>query len=411
MRKAKTKEEIIKLSKKYKTIKDFKETHHGLYDRACSEGWLCELTWLERAKRGRKKGVKTKEEITELTKKLGTLKDFKETYPEYYKKARTEGWLGDLVWLKRLRRETRTKGEIIDLSKSFTTIKEFYETYPGYYQKACVEGWVSELTWLERLKNAVTKTDIDTKFRRAFLEAKKCSSWGEFYTKSGKDYHWIYRQGLGDYFLWLGTRQEKSRSKINKDTELLDTVYIYEFVDGAVYIGRTMNLSKRDKDHRSEVRRDTVFKYAEKKGIPIPEVVVLESGLSIKSGASREKYWIEKYQADKVPVINQYKGGGLGRVSREIKNASDTKISKQNCYELAKKCKTSAEYRTKFFEACETAIKNGWHKEYTWLRLTKRERYIERAKKYKNVDKFRCKDNIAFKYLRNKGIDINEIYK
>ena len=53
MRKAKTKEEIIKLSKKYKTIKDFRETHSGYYDRACSEGWLCELTWLERAKRGR----------------------------------------------------------------------------------------------------------------------------------------------------------------------------------------------------------------------------------------------------------------------------------------------------------------------------------------------------------------------
>ena len=70
----------------------------GAYQASLNHGWLDDYTWFHYVQRPT--GYWTKEKIIEESKKYKTRGEFHDYNGTAYSKARTNGWLDEMVWLK-----------------------------------------------------------------------------------------------------------------------------------------------------------------------------------------------------------------------------------------------------------------------------------------------------------------------
>ena len=124
------------------------------------------------------------------------------------------------------------------------------------------------------------------------------------------------------------------------------SVYAYEFSDKSVYVGLTNNILRRDKQHRTkeyntsgQLRYDGVLSYSESANIPIPNVKVLETGLTRRESQIEEQRYINQYRKDGWNILNRCKGGSLGS------NCTNIVWDKKTIIEEAKKYKTTNEMK------------------------------------------------------------------
>ena len=97
-----TEAECRDIAKKYNTLRDFRTKDVSAYVTSVRNGWLQSFTWLER-----EVGVKhyrTKDDIVKVARKFKTMKDFREQYPNECRYAWAHGWLDECTWLKKERR-------------------------------------------------------------------------------------------------------------------------------------------------------------------------------------------------------------------------------------------------------------------------------------------------------------------
>ncbi len=97
-----TESECRDIAKKYNTLRDFRTKEVSVYVTSVRNGWLQSFTWLER-----EVGVKhyrTKDDIVKVARKFKTMKDFREQYPNECRYAWAHGWLDECTWLKKERR-------------------------------------------------------------------------------------------------------------------------------------------------------------------------------------------------------------------------------------------------------------------------------------------------------------------
>ena len=114
-------------------------------------------------------------------------------------------------------------------------------------------------------------------------ESKKYSSRMDFYKGSHGAYTVAKNNGWLNEMVWL------NRNNVYKDP--VDTIYRYYFTDeNAVYVGRTIYLELRDHQHRTR-EKDSVYKFAKENNTTIPEIEVLETGLTVPQGVEKEDYW------------------------------------------------------------------------------------------------------------------------
>ena len=233
-------------------------------------------------------------------------------------------------------------------------------------------------------------------------ESKKYSSRTEFLHGSYGAYTIAKRNGWLNEMTWL------NRKNVYKDP--VDTVYRYYFpTENAVYVGRTIYPNNRDKQHRT-IEKDTVYKFAKEHNVEIPQMEMLEEGLTVLQGAEREKHW-EKYYRDKgFTMINIQPCGSLGFMCKG-------KWSKEKCFEEARKYKKRSEFQKNASQAYHIAMEKGWLDEMNWLPKTQKypngywndkEHIIEEAKKYTTIKEFQKECGGAFNSARRLGI-INEL--
>jgi len=94
-------EECRRIARKFKTIRDFRTKATSAYVTANRHGWIQSFTWLER-----EVGVKhyhTKDDIVKVARKCKTMKEFRKQYPNEYRYAWAHGWLDECTWLTRER--------------------------------------------------------------------------------------------------------------------------------------------------------------------------------------------------------------------------------------------------------------------------------------------------------------------
>lgn len=148
------KERVIEESKKYKTVKDFRKCSVSACSAAQRMGILDELTWLEREHV--RNDYWTEERITEVAKKYTNISDFRENDSPAYYAASKRKLTGKFTWLKK---EKLDKGSwdnkefVMAKSKECQTLNEFRKRYSGGYKSALKNGWVDEMIWLKRRKN------------------------------------------------------------------------------------------------------------------------------------------------------------------------------------------------------------------------------------------------------------------
>ena len=100
MRKKWTKDAVFNESKKYSLRSDFKKNSSGAFRVAYENGWLTEMVWLKAPIRN-KPTKWTREAVFEESKKYSTTTDFNVKNATAYAVAYENGWLDEMVWLKR----------------------------------------------------------------------------------------------------------------------------------------------------------------------------------------------------------------------------------------------------------------------------------------------------------------------
>lgn len=223
---------------------------------------------------------------------------------------------------------------------------------------------------------------------KTFEESKKSSSRVEFYKNSHGAYVISKKNGWLDEMTWL------NRKNVYKDP--VDCVYKYHFTkENAVYIGRTIYPELRDRQHRTR-EKDTVNRFSKENGVEIPEMEIIEEGLTVTQGAERENYWAEHYKNKGFTLINKQPCGSLGLMCRG-------KWSKEKCFEEAKKYKLRSEFQKSSSQAYHISIEKGWIEEMTWFPKNRehhngywrnKENFLKEARKY-NTKKELEKGNLA----------------
>ena len=321
-------------------------------------------------------------------KKYSSRSEFKQKKHLAYRTAIKNGWIDDYIWFTRPNSKWNYQ-TCLEESKKYSTRNEFAVGCSGAYHIARKNNWLDDYTWLP--VNACKLKYINSKwnYENCYKEAKKYKSRTEFARKNNSAYNSArHHKWIDDYTWFKDERLDLINGKI-------DLVYSYEFVQfNAVYVGRTLIKRQKERDKQHIFKIDSVSAFAKAMDIAVPEMKILENGLTIKEGVQKEAWWIEKYKNDGWILLNKAKAGSIGRLGK-----GRTKFTYEICYQQALKCQTRTEFRNCGNNSYRIALKNGWIKDYIWFKdgkdvgADKRRKYdyqtcYEAAKKYKTITDF-----------------------
>ena len=299
-----------------------------------------------------------------------------------------------------------TYEECYEEAKKYDTKNHFRKGNYNAAQKASKMGWMKDYTWFKNGYKKQSKWTHDL----CIKEAKKYDSRGHFKAGNPTCYRIARENGWLDEMTWF-----KDLSKYIFERN--HCVYRYLFMDGSVYIGRTCNRNKRNRDHRDITKNKNLSAVAKhfldqgvqamiasipKYSMPhidynvsptsmsyylyknfntenienyfnsqkiilrdtdIPKMEIIEDNLTPEESLEREDYWVKWYKKNKYNVLNKAKTGrytgSLGTLAR--------KWNRDRCYEEAKKYKTKLEFQKKSPSCYDAARRNGWLKDYTWF--------------------------------------------
>ena len=279
------------------------------------------------------------------------------------------------------------------VAMQYESLKDFYTNEKGCYEYAKRSNILKDMTWLKRKYKVLTHENV-------IEESKKYESRGDFCNGSHSHYTYARRHNLLDEMYWL-------KPKTNKH-ENAHCIYAYLDEENKVaYVGQTMRLVDRDKEHRTN-KKSSVFKYFDELKKEIPHPIVLERNLQDKQAQVQEDYWAKEYKRIGYELLNKAKTGlhcsslGLCRI----------KWSKGKTIREANKYKSSGEFKNgnepAYQIACrkgwmqEIAKNNGWNLRIKWTHETcffyagKCEDKVEFRKKYQAGYKYARKHNLLY---------------
>ena len=125
----------------------------------------------------------------------------------------------------------------------------------------------------------------------------------------------------------------------------IHSVYAYVFDDNSVYVGRTMDPHKRDKQHRrphhahGKDNIGTVLQHSIDSGIEIPPMTLLETDLNLQESCRQEDFWCNEYRKKGYKMLNR---GVTGEFVGSI-GGFKTKWTKEKVIEYVKQFDNLAE--------------------------------------------------------------------
>ncbi len=182
-------------------------------------------------------------------------------------------------------------------------------------------------------------------------------------------------------------------------------VYVYEFNNDSVYVGLTLNLEKRDKQHKKD-KFSSVYKHIIETNIE-PNLIKISDYITNSNAVKLEIETIEKYKRNGWKLLNKVKGGSLGATNRYW--------TKEKCIEEGFKYNSKKEFREKSYSSYKISLRNNWLEEVTkhmnqtikpkgyWTK----EKCIEEGSKFNSKKEFREKSPICYKIsLRNNWLEV-----
>jgi hypothetical protein len=169
----------------------------------------------------------TKVHCEHVARKYTTLKEFSNSAPHEYDKARRKKWLGEYTWLKRSRLplNTWTEEACMDAARQYTKLKDFRVHCPVAYQTACEHRWIKSYTWLIRNATAtgVSKVPDGTWSKAGYkviaAEAHKYESRTEFMHKAKSAWRRAKAMGWLDKLLPRKTRDWSSYDACKQEAQ------------------------------------------------------------------------------------------------------------------------------------------------------------------------------------------------
>lgn len=241
--------------------------------------------------------------------------------------------------------------ECIEEAKKYTNLKDFRLLSNSAYVTSIRKGWFSEFTWLKRY-------DCRVKWTKETVEKEilKYTTLSDFRKKSPMAY-----ERAKQYKLDL--------SKLTKSYNINDhnwLVYAYEIQNRYVYIGLTIDIKRRDYEHRTKDKKDSLAKFCKENNIILEKdsYIIKESNLTAEEAQELEDRLVKDYKnLGNWEIVNSGKTGiHVGSLGSGIR-----KWDKDSCIEAAKTCKYRNEFKKKYPRAYTVSHRNKWIDEFTWL--------------------------------------------
>ena len=227
--------------------------------------------------------------------------------------------------------------------------------------------------------------------------ARKYKYKADFRNKMPRLYLAASRRGLIPQLSWLKTSPNLFSPE--------NCVYRYYFrIFNAVYVGRTIKPSERDRSHRSNAT-STVYRFAHGNGVEIPKMQVLRKGLNGEDSQILEDAYIRRYREHGMLVLN--KGAtGAGTGSMGMKR----RFSKKAFMRTARHYTSYTKFKLNHPSLWRAGERNGWIKECTFLQrdvrlentLTKRY-CMEVARQYPSRSKLNDGDPSVYAKMLDRG--------
>ena len=437
-------DKCYEIAKQCSCSSEMQKLNGSAYNVARKYNWIKDYTWFIR----KQHTPYTYDEVYEIAKKYACSSDFQKGDGSAYGKARENGWIKDFSWFTIKHRSAYTYEECYEIAKNYKSRVEFAKKKTGAYNAALRQGWLDDYKWFvlqQKPNNYWTK-------ERVIEESKKYKTRGEFHDCCGTAYGKARINGWLDEFTWL------KDDRIDFSNDKIDCVYAYEFTEfNSVYVGRTLmrRIQERDYEHMF-TDSDAVVLFAKEHDIPIPEMKILETNLTLKDGTEKEGYYLDYYRNNGWNVLNRAKTGSVGLLFRnkwskktcyqearkystrsmfaklspraydvarsngwldsytwfdEMKKSNGYWNVYENCYNAALQCKSKTEFSDKYNRASVIAKKNGWIKDYTWLNKKRQahnkkwefDNVYEEAQKYKSRTEFKTNASGAYKVAMVNG--------
>lgn len=451
-----TKESVFEESRNYQTIIDFRKGNNAAYNAAQKNGWLKEITWLEKPIPWRLKW--TKEAVFKEASKYSTLDSFRRGCRNAHYAAYKKGWLEEMIWLRRnqiKRGFWKSKDNVLSESRKYTSMKGFREGCNGAYNSAKMNNWLEEMTWLEKKQ---TKPPFYWKSKsNVFQESKKYTSRVDFRKGANGAYVTALKNGWLDDMTWLARRYKEKgfwdkkenvfeeakkytyksdfhrlapsaycSAKIHHWFEEMDwfrhkniakapsghvhVVYVYIDEDNKkAYVGATNDIRRRDYEHKTK-KDDPLYKYYKTICKEIPMYKILVKGLTIIE-RQREEQIQSLYFRDVLhyTLLNNINltGENIGSIGCLAWKWTRTDVIKE-----AEKYKTPKEFFTNAAGAYDAALRYKMMNEnnFPWFYSQRRpqgwwnikEHVFEESKKYKTWDDFFWKSPAAYNAVKKK---------
>lgn len=188
-----------------------------------------------------------------------------------------------------------------------------------------------------------------------------------------------------------------------------DNVYAYYFKDfNSVYIGRTIHLTLRDKQHRMVKNNSPVLRFALEHNTNIPDMTVLCKYLTLKEGVDKENYYCQKLKNEGWNLINT---APTGNYLSSIGSFGKEKWNYEKCFEEALKYENVKDFREYSKDAYKASLRHGFIKDFNWLNgrrlnTTKIMSYEECkniALKYKTLKDFMKYERKVYRFAQNRN--------
>ena len=299
---------------------------------------------MENVKKERKpKGYWTKERCKEVALLCSTKIELSEKYLTVKNIIYKNNWIGELCshMIEFKKRNgywnyERCKDDALKYDK----IKDFEENSPSAYASARKNGWFYDICSHINYKHVLMRKPADYwNYERCKYEALKYESRSEFMIINNSAYRSSIKNGwldeLCSHMIPVGNLHKRS-------------VYLYEFEDGNVYIGLTMDINKRHYTHMK--RNGRVYNHIQKTGL-IPKFTYGEY-IDVIDAQQLEIELIKQYKNDSnYHVLNKSNGGEIGNA---------TILSYSMCLEISSKYDKMSIFKKEKYKIYKMCDENNW---------------------------------------------------
>lgn len=430
-------------AKKYYTLRDFEKSCPAAVRSCRKNGWLKDFTWFE--SKHRKPGSWDYNRCYNAAKECKTLAEFYTKYAGAYDKAMSNNWIEDYSWLEKAFRWTYET--CCEESKKYNSRSEFCEKCVGGYTRALDKGWLDDFIWLKN--EHILSEEVDSIYGY-FFEGNVVYI-GRTLMRTQNKRHNQHVQNESDTVCRYA---RVNNVEIPQMTILEENLTVKEgskregyWVD--YYKKQKFIVLNRCKTGgigglgRGKWNKKTCYKEALK--YKTLDEFYTYSGPAYNK--ANENGWIEEYnwlerkhtkrgywqdynncfnEAKKYDGISEFQKNAPGAYNSAcdngwiddytwfVRNTSKTDYTYDICYALAKKCENISQFIKESSTAFRVARENGWIKDYEWIKEKVRwtdEKVLELASRFSTATDFRKANSGAYNYMLKHSLPQPDLWK